>query len=248
MPKDRYSRHARRDLFEQLQPFPADTVLREGKTGGVAARPREARDEATADRVRDQHEYDRYGLGCLLQCPHIDASSQDNVRRQSGQIRRVFASFRIAFRPASVDLHVAAVGPAQLLQPTQECRDAGLPFRIVRARGHEHANPPHPLGPLRVRDERPRRRATKRGYEFSPPDVDCHATLPRGSCNGEDDITPGCAALRYFKPTYIGSGSPLPPATDMPRQGFWVGRGILACPSPRAGAGREAGGKGIPGA
>jgi hypothetical protein len=31
----------------------------------------------------------------------------------------------------------------------------------------------------------------------------------------------------------------LPPATDMPRQGFWVGRGILACPSPRAGAPAE---------
>ena len=38
----------------------------------------------------------------------------------------------IARGPASVDPHVAAVGPAQLLQPLQKCRDAGLPFRIVR--------------------------------------------------------------------------------------------------------------------
>src|SRR5262249_5875168 len=31
-----------------------------------------------------------------------------------------------------------------------------------------------------ARGERPRRRAAKRGYEFSPSDVDCHATLPWG--------------------------------------------------------------------
>ena len=36
--------------------------------------------------------------------------------------------------PAGVDPHVAAVGPAQLLQPLQERRDAGLIFRIVRGR------------------------------------------------------------------------------------------------------------------
>src|SRR5664280_699343 len=38
--QDRYSRHARRDLLEQLQPFRAHAVFVIGKTGGVAARPR----------------------------------------------------------------------------------------------------------------------------------------------------------------------------------------------------------------
>ena len=52
-------------------------------------------------------------------------------------------SVGIARGPAGVDPHVAAVGPAQLLQPLQECRDAGLRFRIVRGRGHEHADAPH---------------------------------------------------------------------------------------------------------
>jgi hypothetical protein len=42
-----------------------------------------------------------------------------------------------------------------LLQPAQECRDAGLPFRIVRTRAHEHANAAHFLALLRVRRERP---------------------------------------------------------------------------------------------
>ena len=45
-----------------------------------------------------------------------------------------------------VDPHVAAVGPAQLLQPLQERREAGLSFRIVRGEAHEHADAPHPLG------------------------------------------------------------------------------------------------------
>jgi len=35
----------------------------------------------------------------------------------------------------------------------------------------------------------------------------------RGSCNGGDDIIPGHAAVRDFKPTYVGSGSP----TAVPR-------------------------------
>jgi hypothetical protein len=37
--------------------------------------------------------------------------------------------------------------------------------------------------------------------------MDCHATLPRGSCNGGDNITPGRAALRDFNPAYDRLGS-----------------------------------------
>ena len=43
-------------------------------------------------------------------------------------------SFGIACRPANVDLHIAALGPAQFLQTLQECRDAGLRILIVRGR------------------------------------------------------------------------------------------------------------------
>src|SRR5205823_2241508 len=40
-----------------------------------------------------------------------------------------------------------------------------------------------------------------------PLDVNCHATLPRGSCNGGDNITPGRAALRDFDPAHVSCGS-----------------------------------------
>src|SRR5215471_7891319 len=40
---------------------------------------------------------------------------------------------------------------------------------------------------LRPRCKLPRRhRTAKRGNEFSPPDIDCHVTFPRGSCPCND--------------------------------------------------------------
>jgi hypothetical protein len=65
IPKDRHSRHAGRDLFEQLQPFPADAEFEVRKTSGVAARPRKAFDEAGADRVGHLREHDGHSAGHL---------------------------------------------------------------------------------------------------------------------------------------------------------------------------------------
>ena len=65
IPKDRRSRHARRDLLEQFQPFPAQAIFVLDKARGVAARPRKAIDEAGADRIGDKREYYRHGAGRL---------------------------------------------------------------------------------------------------------------------------------------------------------------------------------------
>src|SRR5205085_1237721 len=74
----------------------------------------------------------------------------------------------IVLAPAGVDLHIAAIGPAQLLQDFLECSEAGVTFRIVR-RVHEHANTPHAL--LRQRPHRPRsRRATEEREEGAAAD------------------------------------------------------------------------------
>src|SRR5262249_43690092 len=73
------------------------------------------------------------------------------------QCRRQFAkSIGIARPPAVVDLPIPADGPAQLLQPLMESREAHLSFRIIGGIIHEHADPPHPLRLLRARRERPR--------------------------------------------------------------------------------------------
>jgi hypothetical protein len=50
---DRHTRHFRRDLLEQLQPFDADSKLERGKSGDIAAGPRQACDKAAADRIDD---------------------------------------------------------------------------------------------------------------------------------------------------------------------------------------------------
>ena len=53
--------------LSSLQPFAADAVFEIRKAGGVAARPRQAFDEAGANRIGDQSEYDRHVTGRLLQ-------------------------------------------------------------------------------------------------------------------------------------------------------------------------------------
>src|SRR5262249_42758383 len=55
--KDRRARQARRDLLEHLQQFPANAVFEHGKAGGIAARPRQARDEASPYRIGDCREH-----------------------------------------------------------------------------------------------------------------------------------------------------------------------------------------------
>jgi hypothetical protein len=87
-------------------------------------------------------------------------------------------------RPAVVDPHVAAVGPAELLQSLLESRDAAPAFRIVRGHVHQHANTLHALGLLRPSRERHRRRsAAEQGDELSPSQVE-HGASSRTSSQG----------------------------------------------------------------
>jgi hypothetical protein len=65
------------------------------------------------------------------------------------QFRRVSANLGGIDRgPAGLNPHVLPDAPARLLQPLQERPEAGLPYRIVRGCGQEHADPPHPLALL----------------------------------------------------------------------------------------------------
>src|SRR5262245_41476367 len=65
-----------------------------------------------------------------------------------------------------------------------ERRNSVLAFRIVRSPVHEYADAPHAIGLLRPRSQRQRSYTAQRHYEFAPLDMDCHATLSQGSCNG----------------------------------------------------------------
>jgi hypothetical protein len=117
---------------------------------------------------------------CLQRCHNRAARGQDNVRRERDQFRRVAAiALRIADAPTSVDPHVAAVSPAQFLQPLHERRKAGVPFRIARSQRHERADASHPLGLLRARRQwQCHNSATDQRYEFTPPHAEHGASPP----------------------------------------------------------------------
>jgi hypothetical protein len=71
---------------------------------------------------------------------------------------------------------------SQLPQAIFERCHTRLRFRVIDGETHQRADHPHPLGLLRAQREWTYRRGAKRGNEFSPSDVDCHVTLPWGSC------------------------------------------------------------------
>ena len=104
------------------------------------------------------------------------ATSKDDVRRERDQFRRIPANaLGIAGGPAIVNLHIAAVGPAQFLQPLHERSEACLPFRIVCCERHEHADAPHALALLRTCGKRPSGcRAPEQRDELAP----LHCLMP----------------------------------------------------------------------
>jgi hypothetical protein len=63
--KDRHTRDARRNLLEQLHPFPGRGVFEIREARCIAARPRQASDEAGSNRIRYIRENDRNGSGRL---------------------------------------------------------------------------------------------------------------------------------------------------------------------------------------
>src|SRR5262249_11222681 len=84
--------------------------------------------------------------------------------------------FGLTEREPVFDCKILSLDVAKIAEPgAQRLNQVGETGRREIAKTH------HAL--LRPRPERPRdRRAAKRGYEFSPSDVDCHVTLPWGAC------------------------------------------------------------------
>src|SRR5262249_54053200 len=71
---------------------------------------------------------------------------------------------------AIINPHIAAVGPAQLLQFFHEDREAYLPLLIILGRGREYADAPYAVGLLCACRKRPSEcRAADERDEFSPP-------------------------------------------------------------------------------
>src|SRR6516165_10098503 len=94
---------------------------------------------------------------------------EDHVGLQRDQLFREHLHLRAGRRKAIVNTDIAAFRPSTLLEPLPECREAGPYFRIVLGKAHQHADPPHSVGLLRARYERPRGcRAAEQRDERAP--------------------------------------------------------------------------------
>jgi hypothetical protein len=95
---------------------------------------------------------------------------KDHVGLQADQFFREHSlAFNDRGTPPNIHMHIAAIGPTQLLKRSRETGNPEQSFGIVFAEPHEHADAPHPLALLRARRQRPsRRRAAEKRNELTP--------------------------------------------------------------------------------
>jgi hypothetical protein len=105
--------HSGRDLPEELYPFASQRRLGEHEPSNIATGPRQAGDEAEADRIRHKREHDRYrnGTGCLLQGRQRRCvTGKEHIRSQANKLGRKCAhALNIEGSPPIVDLHLAGI-------------------------------------------------------------------------------------------------------------------------------------------
>jgi hypothetical protein len=163
-------RETRRDVPEHRQPFADDARLEQQKARDIAARSRQAGDQARADRVDDTHKHDRDRAGLPLQrgddrCRH----SEDHIGLQGDQLLRQHLRASSGRCKAIVDANIAALRPSKFFEPLLESRKPHFRVWIAIGQAHQHTDPPFALGLLRLRHERPGgRRAAEKRDELAP--------------------------------------------------------------------------------
>jgi integrase len=76
--QDANSRNIGRKFLDQFEPFSAEAVFERAESGGVATRPRKARDESGTHRIDDIRKHDRHAVGHPLHRRQIHAASSKN--------------------------------------------------------------------------------------------------------------------------------------------------------------------------
>ncbi len=133
------------------------------------------------DRVASAREHDRHRRGCGLgrNC-RAGVMGSDHRHLTAYQIGcEVRQSVVLVLRPAILDHDILALDVTGFTNALPECgqKDCTIGRRPRAAEEPDHRH----RRLLRARRKRPRgRRAAQCEYEFSPSDVDCHATPPAG--------------------------------------------------------------------
>ena len=164
------ARGSRQQLVQEPEPLCRELHIHGADTGDVAARPVEAGDETSLDRVAAGAEDDRNcrGRGFGRECRWHAARCGDDGHPAADQIGRQFRqSIVLTLCPAVFDRDVLAFDVAGFAQPFAECR-----HEVVRS---AQANPRRdirsPASPAAARaPQRPRRRgAAEQRDELAPP-------------------------------------------------------------------------------
>ena len=147
----------------------------------IAARPRQASNEACSDRVGDVYEHYRDRASFLLQRGGVSSRMcEDHVGVQCDQLFREHLKLICpGGREAMVDADIEALRPSKPFELLSKFRDAHYPFRIVLGIGHQHSDAPYAVGLLGACSKRPRsRRAAQACNELAPLHVPRSGPLP----------------------------------------------------------------------
>src|SRR5262249_23611426 len=160
-------RGPRQQLVQGAEPLSPDLHAHEADTGDVAARLVEAGDETSLDRIEAAAEDDRNGRGRGFgrECRRYEVWRDDDGYPAADQIGRQFRQpIIVIVRPEVFDGHVLALDIASFAEPFSECCDKiCAPFGRTTEEKPDH----WPRRLLRVRRDRPRRRAAEQRDEVA---------------------------------------------------------------------------------
>ena len=141
--EDRHPAHARDRILEQLEPFRHELGNEERVAGDVAARAREARDDARSNGVADVGHDHRYRIrrGCLLRGEGARCRVRhDDIHLEPDELGgELGKTVVLTFGKAKLDDDILALDVTQVAQSRPECIDAGGPCR-----GRGHSQKPDP--------------------------------------------------------------------------------------------------------
>ena len=128
-----------------------------GQPGDVAAGPRQAVHETPPDGVDDVDEHDRHAVALALERRHDRPGGGEHHLGAGAQKlpRHRLRARRLAGSEAHPNLDVAALDPAEGMEPLAEGCETRLPFRISFGEAEDDADPSPPLGRLRSARSRP---------------------------------------------------------------------------------------------
>ena len=105
--------------------------------------------------IGDVGKDDRHGAIETPQRRHAQSATRKNDVGRRDQLRCTFLlKVRVILAPTNIDLDIAALAPAQLLQTLFECLNSSLTLGIRCGPVHQHADATYTIGLLRTRRER----------------------------------------------------------------------------------------------